>query len=81
MNKKQKTPEYTRRAIEKYHLKFARFTISTPHEIKDRLTAVLGPKESANGLINELLLREIERRETGQAAHDPEQIARPDSLK
>ena len=63
MNKKQKTPDYTRRAIEKYHAKFARFTISTPHEIKDRLNAVLKPKESANSLINDLLLKEIERRE------------------
>lgn len=63
MNKKQRTPEYTRRAIEKYHAKFARFTISTPHDVKDRLTAVLRPDESANSLINDLLLKEIERRE------------------
>lgn len=63
MNKKQKTPEYTRRAIEKYHAKFARFTISTPHDVKDRLNAVLKPGESANSLINDLLLKEIERRE------------------
>ena len=63
MNKKQKTPEYTRRAIDKYNTKFARFTVSTPHDVKDRLTAVLKPGESANSLINDLLLKEIERRE------------------
>lgn len=72
--KKYKTPEYTRRAIDKYNSRFARFTISTPHDVKDRLNAVLKAGESANALINDLLLQEIERRE---AADTDLQEAKP----
>lgn len=59
MATKGKVPEYTKRAIEKYHSKFDRFTCYLPSGIKDEIKQYTD--KSLNKLVNELLAAELER--------------------
>ena len=57
-----KTPEYTRRAIEKYQEKFDRISVNLDKGLKDRIKAV--SNESLNAFVNRAVRIEIERLET-----------------
>lgn len=58
---KTKTPDYTRRAIANYQLKFDRVNINLEKGLKDRIKAATG--ESLNACVNRLIKEEIARKE------------------
>ena len=59
---KPKTPEYTRKAIEKYHAKFDRILVSLPQGSKERIKAETGL--SCNAFFNRLYSEWLERENT-----------------
>jgi hypothetical protein len=61
MEKKKttKTPDYTRRAIANYQLKFDRVNINLEKGLKDRIKAATG--ESLNACVNRLIREELAR--------------------
>ena len=59
---KKKTPEYTRKAINKYHDKFERFTISLPIGSKQWIADNAG--QSLNAYFNMLFEQDRRERET-----------------
>lgn len=65
---KKKTPEYTRKAINKYHDKFERFTISLPIGSKQWIADNAGM--SLNAYFN--MLFEQDRRERDQSRRECE---------
>ncbi|MFQ9515306.1 MAG: hypothetical protein ACLRZ9_05710 [Eubacterium sp.] len=73
MDNKNKTPEYTRRAIDKYLNKFESKTIRLPKGTTERIKK---HSESVNGFINNLVLSELERLEqqTAKATDYQKQI-------
>ena len=58
---KPKTPEYTRRAIQKYMAEKDKATVVFPKGTKDRIKELTG--ESINSFVNRLVLAELERLE------------------
>lgn len=59
--KKNKTPGYTRKAIEKYNSKFDRVNINLPKGTKERVKAVT--TESLTNIVCRLLDAELQRLE------------------
>lgn len=68
-----KVPDYTKKAIEKYHSKFDRFTVSLPAGMREKITALTGL--SANAYINSLVAADLARLEAAAAGgpEDPEE--------
>ena len=60
---KHKTPDYTRKAINKYHNKFERFTVSLPIGSKEWIAENTGL--SLNAYFNMLFEQDRSERETG----------------
>lgn len=63
-----KTPEYTRKAIEKYHAKFDRIAVSLPKGSKNWIMENTG--QSCNAFFNDLFQEYKSRKES---AADPEE--------
>lgn len=59
---KSKTPEYTKRAIQKYNDKFDRIAVNLPKGTKDRIKELTGV--SCNKFISELVIEELHRMES-----------------
>ena len=55
------TPEYTKKAINKYNSKFDRIAVNIPIGTKGRIKELTG--KSCNAYISELVLAELERLE------------------
>ena len=68
-----KTPDYTRKAIDKYNLKFDKITIRLPAGMREKITAFTGL--SANAYINNLVAADLARLEAAAAGgpEDPEE--------
>lgn len=62
MAEKKKVPEYTAKAIEKYHAKFDRIAVSLPKGSKDWIKENTG--KSCNAFFNELFQRYREEHDT-----------------
>lgn len=60
-----KTPDYTRRAINNYNSKFDRITVNFPKGTKERIKTTTG--ESAGGFAIKCVLAELDRLESGVA--------------
>ncbi len=58
---KRVTPEYTRKAIDKYMSEKDKATVILPKGTKDKIRELTG--ESVNAFINRLVLAELERLE------------------
>jgi len=56
----KKTPEYTRRAIEKYRSKKYQFVVAVPLEYKEILKNSID--NSVNAYVNELITADLKRR-------------------
>lgn len=54
-----KTPEYTKKAINKYNAKFDRIAVNLPQGTKDKIKALTG--KSCNAFISDLVLKELEK--------------------
>ena len=59
MPEKKKTPDYTRKAIEKYNKKFDRITVNFPKGTKDAIKEKTG--KTAGGFAVACVLAELER--------------------
>ena len=59
---KSKTPEYTKRAIQKYNDKFDRIAVNLPKGTKDKIKELTGV--SCNKFISELVIEELHRMES-----------------
>ena len=57
----QKTPEYTRKAIQIYNNKFDRIAVNLPKGTKERIKELTG--KSCNAYISELVLEDLKRKE------------------
>ena len=57
--KKTKTPEYTKRAINKYNEKFDRIAVNLPKGTKERIKDLTG--ESCNAYISKLVMESLEK--------------------
>ena len=55
------TPEYTKRAINKYNAKFDRIAVNMPKGTKEKIKELTG--KSCNAFISALVLAELERLE------------------
>lgn len=56
-----KTPEYTRKAIDKYNAKWDRLAVNLPKGTKERIKELTG--KSGNAYISALVLADLERLE------------------
>ena len=63
------TPEYTKKAINKYNSKFDRIAVNLPIGTKERIKELTG--KSCNAYISELVLAELERLENGKLSEPP----------
>ena len=63
-----KTPEYTRKAIEKYNSKFDRFTVNIPKGYKEIIRNKIGM--TCGAYINMLVMEDLQRRGLIDAAED-----------
>lgn len=63
------TPEYTKKAINKYNSKFDRIAVNLPIGTKERIKELTG--KSCNAYISELVLAELERLENGKTSEPP----------
>ena len=63
------TPEYTKKAINKYNSKFDRIAVNLPIGTKERIKEITG--KSCNAYISELVLAELERLECDKSAQPP----------
>ena len=63
------TPEYTKKAINKYNSKFDRIAVNLPIGTKERIKEITG--KSCNAYISELVLAELERLERGKTSEPP----------
>lgn len=63
------TPEYTKKAINKYNSKFDRIAVNLPIGTKGRIKELTG--KSCNAYISELVLAELERLERDKSSEPP----------
>lgn len=63
------TPEYTKKAINKYNSKFDRIAVNLPIGTKERIKELTG--KSCNAYISDLVLAELERLERGKSSEPP----------
>ena len=63
------TPEYTKKAINKYNSKFDRIAVNLPIGTKERIKKLTG--KSCNAYISELVLAELERLELDKLSEPP----------
>ena len=63
------TPEYTKKAINKYNSKFDRIAVNLPIGTKERIKELTG--KSCNAYISELVLAELERLESDKSSEPP----------
>ena len=63
------TPEYTKKAINKYNSKFDRIAVNLPIGTKERIKELTG--KSCNAYISELVLAELERLERDKSSEPP----------
>lgn len=63
------TPEYTKKAINKYNSKFDRIAVNLPIGTKERIKELTG--KSCNAYISDLVLSELERLEHGKSSEPP----------
>ena len=63
------TPEYTKKAINKYNSKFDRIAVNLPIGTKERIKELTG--KSCNAYISDLVLAELERLENGKSSEPP----------
>lgn len=71
MPEKKKTPEYTAKAIEKYHAKFDRIAVSLPKGSKEWIKKKTG--KSCNAFFNDLFTEYKQRRETEKLSENPQE--------
>lgn len=62
MPEKNKTPEYTRAAIDRYNLKYDRITVNFPKGTKEKIKELTG--KTAGGFAVECVLKELEKIES-----------------
>lgn len=60
------TPEYTKKAINKYNAKFDRIAVNLPKGTKERIKNLTG--ESYNAFVSALVLKELERLESSSVS-------------
>ena len=60
------TPEYTKKAINKYNAKFDRIAVNLPKGTKERIKNLTG--ESCNAFVSTLVLKELERLESSSVS-------------
>lgn len=60
------TPEYTKKAINKYNAKFDRIAVNLPKGTKERIKNLTG--ESCNAFVSALVLKELERLESSSVS-------------
>ena len=63
------TPEYTKKAINKYNSKFDRIAVNLPIGTKERIKELTG--KSCNAYISELVLAELDRLERSRSSEPP----------
>ena len=63
------TPEYTKKAINKYNSKFDRIAVNLPIGTKERIKELTG--KSCNAYISDLVLAELERLENNKTSEPP----------
>lgn len=63
------TPEYTKKAINKYNSKFDRIAVNLPIGTKERIKELTC--KSCNAYISDLVLAELERLENGKTSDPP----------
>ena len=63
------TPEYTKKAINKYNSKFDRIAVNLPIGTKERIKELTG--KSCNAYISELVLAELDRLERIRLSEPP----------
>ena len=63
------TPEYTKKAINKYNSKFDRIAVNLPIGTKERIKELTG--KSCNAYISDLVLSELERLENNKLSEPP----------
>ena len=63
------TPEYTKKAINKYNSKFDRIAVNLPIGTKERIKEITG--KSCNAYISELVLAELDRLERSKSSEPP----------
>ena len=63
------TPEYTKKAINKYNSKFDRIAVNLPIGTKERIKELTG--KSCNAYISELVLAELGRLERDKSSEPP----------
>ena len=63
------TPEYTKKAINKYNSKFDRIAVNLPIGTRERIKELTG--KSCNAYISELVLAELERIERSKSSEPP----------
>lgn len=63
------TPEYTKKAINKYNSKFDRIAVNLPIGTKERIKELTG--KSCNAYISDLVLAELERLERDKSSEPP----------
>lgn len=72
------TPEYTKRAINKYNSKFDRIQVNLPKGTKEKIKELTGL--SGNAYISNLVMADLERLEQQQSITQPEIIPEPEPL-
>ena len=63
------TPEYTKKAINKYNSKFDRIAVNLPIGTKERIKELTG--KSCNAYISDLVLSELEQLERDKLSEPP----------
>ena len=63
------TPEYTKKAINKYNSKFDRIAVNLPIGTKERIKELTG--KSCNAYISDLVLADLERLENSKSSEPP----------
>ena len=63
------TPEYTKKAINKYNSKFDRIAVNLPIGTKERIKELTG--KSCNAYISDLVLADLERLENEKSSELP----------
>lgn len=61
MNEKNKTPGYTRAAIDRYNAKYDRITVNFPKGTKEKIKELTG--KTAGGFAVDCVLKELEKLE------------------
>lgn len=63
------TPEYTKKAINKYNSKFDRIAVNLPIGTKERIKELTG--KSCNAYISDLVLADLERLDRDKLSEPP----------